>query len=215
MNWLEFLDLAFGGDALQIKWMQRMVGYASLGFPKGHIVACVGDSRDAKVAFFNGLLMAMDPGAVVYFPDRMLRRDGLLRQGPSPEIAMLKGAFLAVFDLPRGIEGGMSLSLNTLASGEVLVGRQLWARSAESFPNSATPFLILESIPLPESLPENLCWRIRRVVFASGVQLPDGILADLRGDADAIRSWVEVGTREWREHGLEMPTSAELKAVAS
>lgn len=205
--WTDFLASVLP-DADEREYLQRLIGQALYGRVTEHIFpVLIGSGANGKSTMYGAVAAALGDYATVIDPSLLMARD---KGGvPGPELMELLGARLVI-----GSETGEGRKLDEPAMKRLTGGDPITARRLYREPVTWTPShqLLYVSNHLPKVRGDDpAVWRRIRVVPFDVVitdEQRDPRLAErLLRQSDAILAWAIDGYRDYREHGMQEPST--------
>jgi putative DNA primase/helicase len=213
VRWLEFLNVAMGGNERMIAYLQRCVGYTLTGrTDEAAIFIPYGSGNNGKSVFTWTLDQILGDCACSAEPETLMtkRRDG---SGPSGDVARLKGARLV-----RAAESEMGQRLNEsllqrMTGGERVVARYAYGNDFEFTPEFKI-WMPTNHKPTVRGTDKGIWRRLKLVPFEVDIpaSLPserrksrDQVQAELAAELPGILAWAVEGSRLWHQSGLQEP----------
>jgi len=211
-RWEAFLLEAARGDAEVVAFLKRWAGYALSGSTKEHCILFIhGPGGNGKSVFVDTIRYAWGEYAKTLPMDALMESKG--DRHPA-EIAMLKGARLAIANETQEGRKWDDAKLKQLTGGDVVVARHMrqdWFEFTPCFKllvvgNHAPQIAVVD-----DAMRRRLCM----VPFTNKPEKPDGDLgAKLREEAGGVLRWAMEGFEEWATLGGLRPPESILKATA-
>jgi putative DNA primase/helicase len=210
--WEAFLLEAARGDAEVVSFLKRWAGYSLSGSTKEHCILFIhGPGGNGKSVFVDTIRYAWGEYAKTLPMDALMESKG--DRHPA-EIAMLKGARLAIANETQEGRKWDDAKLKQLTGGDVVVARHMrqdWFEFAPVFKllvvgNHAPQIAVVD-----DAMRRRLCM----VPFTNRPATPDPDLgAKLREEAGGVLRWAMEGFEEWSTLGGLRPPESILKATA-
>jgi P4 family phage/plasmid primase-like protien len=215
-RWCDFLDEVFMGDEHLIDWMHRFVGYSLTGSTAEQVFLFLfGSGANGKSVFLD-ILKALH-GELC----RVVQAETLMAQnrsggGPSPDLARLAGARLAV---ANETESGKSMAeslVKQIVGGDTMTAREL---NQGFFEFSPVCKLVIAGNHKPVIRgTDGGIWRRVRLIPFNRVFSPDerdhNLTRKLMDKLPAIAGWAVQGALEWQKRGLRDVPKSVLAATA-
>lgn len=206
------------GDEADMRYLQKLVGYALLGQPDQQVVHfLVGEGSNGKSLFtdilqklFGPYYRQIDKAALLGFS----RTNGAAAGGARPELARLKGSrFVVCSETEEGdvLKAG---ELKALTGDATLTVRGLYSDYV-TFDTTWNIFIVTNYMPQTVDLSEGMFRRLRIVEFreryskdpervAKGLakQADTGLYSKLRTELPGILNWALEGVRLYLKEGL-------------
>lgn len=202
-RWEAFMLEACGGDAEVVAFLKRWAGYALSGLTIEHCILFVhGPGGNGKSVFVDTLRHAWGAYA------RTLPMDALMEakndRHPA-EIAMLRGARLAIANETQEGRRWDDAKLKQLTGGDVVVARHMrqdWFEFKPCF----KLLVVGNHAPQIATVDDAMRRRLYMVPFVNKPAKPDrGLAAALQGEAGGILRWAMEGFAEYALEGLNPP----------
>jgi putative DNA primase/helicase len=195
-----------------VAFLKRWAGYALSGSTKEHCILFIhGPGGNGKSVFVDTIRYAWGEYAKTLPMDALMESKG--DRHPA-EIAMLKGARLAIANETQEGRKWDDAKLKQLTGGDVVVARHMrqdWFEFTPCFKllvvgNHAPQIAVVD-----DAMRRRLCM----VPFTNKPEKPDGDLgAKLREEAGGVLRWAMEGFEEWATLGGLRPPESILKATA-
>ena len=213
VRWLEFLNVAMGGNERMIAYLRRCVGYTLTGrTDEAAIFIPYGSGNNGKSVFTWTLDQILGDYACSAEPETLMtkNRGG---GGPNGDVARLKGARLV-----RAAESEMGHRLNEsllkrMTGGERLVASFKYGNEFEFLPEFKI-WMPTNHKPAVRGTDRGIWRRLKLVPFVVDIpaSLPpdrrksrDQVQAELAAELPAILAWAVEGSRLWHHGGLQEP----------
>jgi putative DNA primase/helicase len=206
-QWLEMLDRIMAGDAAQIGFLQKALGYALTGDASEQCFFILhGRGANGKSTVIEVIRAVMGDYAMATAPETLLVK--ATSGGANNDIAMLQGArFVSAVETDQGRRIAEALVKQT-TGGDRITARFLYGEFFE-FPPSFKLFLATNHKPVIRGTDHAIWQRVRLIPFE--VQIPekdqDRHLASKIKAAElpGILNWLIEGCRAWQTDGLTPP----------
>lgn len=206
-RWAQFLEEIFPGQPEMPGYLQRMIGYGITGHTTEQIFCILyGTGANGKSLFTNVLERTFDAFTkTVPFSTFEAKPTG----GPSPEVARLMGARLALAS--EGDQGKQMAEalLKRITGGDRMVARHMYKNAFEFTPE----FLMLMSTnyrPSFKGQDEGLWRRVKLIDFKkrfSGAERDPDLESKLLKEQPGILAWAVKGAILWHAQGLGEPAN--------
>lgn len=204
VRWLSFLDQVFQGDAELISWMHRWMGYALTGSTAEQIMLfCYGMGANGK-SVLGELLRWIVGDYSRAIPVETLCESRRQAGGPSPDLADLAGARLA---MSSETEDGAALAeslIKSLTAGDAISARPLYGKPF-TFQPQFKLLMLGNHRPVVRGTDHGIWRRIRLVPFNrtfTAEERDPHLLDKLKAEAPHILAWMIEGALEWQRRGL-------------
>jgi putative DNA primase/helicase len=217
--WLRHLDYIIG-DTAEIAFLQRWFGRALSGLSPSdncRILMPIGTGANGKTITVETVAAVLGDYAVACdFPTWCVAYGG--GGGPREDLARLGGARLVVTsESGRGHVLDENL-IKQYTGGELVSPRPPYARAASVYRPQFSMLMSTNQEPRMHDHSDGFWRRFLKIVFRTSIPEPDqdhGLLAKLHEELPQILAWMVEGYRQWREVGLEPPTSVLLATAES
>ncbi len=210
-KWNEFLNQIFNGNQDLIRYIQKCVGYTLTGTTDEQCMFFLhGDKlkngSNGKSVFVETLSQVLGTYSETISPDvLMVNKFSGSSNGPTPEIAKMKGARMIITSEP---DEGTRLSegiVKRLTGNEKITAREMYGESFTFMPTGVI-WMSTNHKPIIRGTDDGI-WR-RLVFIPFLVQIPDSkkdlnLKDKLLREAPGILNWAVDGALMWQQEGLK------------
>lgn len=207
-QWLEVLNMVFGGNKSLIGYVQRAVGYSiTAGISEQCVFYCYGTGENGKSIIFNTLRKMLGDYACEAMPGTFDARGS--KRTIREDIARLRGKRLVTTVEVKKGEPLDSEMVKKMTGGEVMVAKNIYERPFEFETHFKVWFAANTQMPVPEAT-HGMWRRLHVVPFTRKIPKQkkvdyETLMARLAGEYPGILSWALEGHREWLRIGLKPP----------
>lgn len=204
-TWLRFLQQVTGGDAAQLHYLQKVVGYCLTGSTREHALFFLyGTGANGKSVFVNTVLTLLGDYAANAPMDTFMET----RSDRHPtDLAGLRGArFVAATETEQGRRWNES-KIKEITGGDRISARFM-RQDYFTFPPQFKLLIAGNHKPAIRNIDEAMRRRLHLIPFTLTVppekrdaQLPGKLLAERHG----ILTWAIAGCLSWQQEGLAPP----------
>jgi putative DNA primase/helicase len=205
-RWEAFLSEVMKGDADMVGFLSRLIGYGITGETKEQCFGILhGRGANGKTVLIETLSYVFGP--ITKTVPFSVFEDGAKGNGPSPELARLRGARLTMTS--EGDQGKpMKESLvKSMTGSDTITARHLYQEEVEFHPRHLI-LMATNHKPVFHGVDEGLWRRVKLIPF-SRYFAPDErdhyLLDTLKSEAPGILRWAVEGAVAWYAHGLQDP----------
>lgn len=214
-TWEKFLNDIYDEDFKLIYFIQKLLGYCTTGIVKEHVFPVFHgpEGRNGKGTLVNSIVYTMGPYADVIKPEMLLEQNKTKSSSsPNPDLMGLRGMRMLFASETNDGERLNMGKIKAMSGGNILKGRELYAKRDISF--TPTHKLFLETNHKPKADPNDNAFWDRLILipfnkrFIDFPQKPnerkrDYSLPDkLKSEASGILAWLAIGCLEWQKSGL-------------
>lgn len=203
--WTEFLSTTFGGDAMLIGFMQRLLGAALPGVQIEHLAPIAhGSGANGKTVFTSVVQAALGDYAMTASPGLLMNRR---HESHPTDLADLYGKRLVILSETKDgqkLDEGM---VKAVTGGDLIRARRMRENFWEFAP-SHLPLIVTNHKPVVRGTDYGIWRRLRLIPF--NVTIPperqDKHLTEkLLNELPAILRWMVAGCLDWQRTGLRDP----------
>lgn len=216
-RWERFVFEVFGGHLEMIRYVQKVLGYCLTGDTREELAFIfVGGGANGKSTLLNTVQMLMgDYAQRLPSSALMVHRGASGGTGPTPEIARLRGARLAVTsEVATGRQLDEEL-LKNLVSQDPIAARFMRQDTFQFLPTHKLVFA-LNHLPTIASGDHGTWRRLRVIPFNctfEGENKDAGLSEKLKAEAPGILNWLIAGCLRWQEEGLKEPDAVKVRTA--
>lgn len=207
-RWKQFLATTFGGDQPLINYLQRLIGYSTIGTVGAHVLPfCFGSGGNGKGVFLEAPAKVLG-GYATTAPAGFL----MAKQHPAheTEIARLSGARMVLCSEVNEEDRFDEAKVKQLTGGDTLTARFMH-QDHFTFEPTHQLWLMGNHRPNVRSGGRSFWRRLRQIPFEHEVP-SDQVVDDLQGilaneHGPAILAWIVEGAVAYAANGLDEPAS--------
>jgi putative DNA primase/helicase len=206
-RWEQFVEEIMCGDLEMAAFLKRVVGYGiTASQAESCLISCYGTGANGKSVFTEALSDTF--GEITRtVPFSLFENHGGGGNGPSPELARLRGSRLT---LTSEGESGVPIRealMKSLTGGDTITARHLYKEELQFRPRHL--IIMSSNYPLVIRGADEGVWRRVKKVNFSRYFAPDErdhyLQQKLRNEAEGILRWAVEGAVEWYAGGLQEP----------
>ena len=205
-QWLSFIEYVTGGDEALEEYLQRIVGYWLTGNTSEQCIFILyGRGANGKTVFLRVIQALMGDYAMMTPPETLMVKKNT--SGPSPDLARLHGARLAIATEPKDDCALAEQVVKQITGQDTIVCRHLYGNLFEYAPQFKV-VLATNHKPIIRGDDHAIWRRIQLIPFTVTIppeeqdkQLIEKLLPELPG----ILNWALQGVLAYRDQGLAPP----------
>lgn len=213
-RWERFMSEVMCGDAEQVAFLQRAIGYGLTGETTDHAVfVCVGAGSNGKSVFTNLLLALLGDMGTTLPADTLLATHG--EKHPTGLVGLLGRRVAVVQETEDGRRWDES-TVKSLSGGDQVAARRM-RQDFFVFTNRAKVWMATNHRPVVKGTDNGIWRRLKVIEFNrtwTAEQQDKGLTAALMAELPGILRWAVEGCRQWQEQGLGTSAAIE-RATAS
>ena len=202
-QWLQFLNVATGGDAALIRWLQQWLGYCLTGLTREHaLLFLYGPGGNGKSVLLNTVTRILADYAATAGMDTFTAAKS--DRHPT-DLAMLQGARMVSASETEEGRAWAESRIKQMTGGDPITARFM-RQDFFTFQPQFKLMIVGNHAPVLHNVDEAARRRFNIVPMTVKPSKPDRMLEQkLTAEGGAILGWMIAGCLDWQENGLIRP----------